>query len=170
MADVQAAYGGSELYNILDRCSSEELSPVVDRLVAFPVTLITLTRAYELHQPDHAQYADRIGDEVYRLAMIAMASKDRKRPSYDAMIEAVCRKIGIPVAPTDAKRNEDALFNVLAPRHLGSISPADLPAAVDAICAAGAQAVDGMLTDAAWPAFAAALLHLGLLRKSVLSN
>ena len=165
MVDAQA----TEIYDILGQCSSEVLGPVVDRLIAFPVSLITLTRAYELHQPDHAQYADRIGDEVYRLAMIAMASKDRRRPSYDAMIEAVCRKIGIPIAPSDAKRNEGALFSVLAPRHLASISPADFPAAVDAICAAGAQAVDGMLTDAAWPAFAAALLHLGFLRRMVLS-
>lgn len=168
MVEALADYGASELYEVLDRCSSEELGPVVDRLAKFPVTLLTLTRAYELHQPDHAQYADRIGDEVYSLAITAMAVKDRRRPTYDAMIEAVCRKIGIPVAAGDVTRSEGALLNVLAPRHLAFTSPEEAPVMIEAICAAGAQAVDGMLTDAAWPPFAASLLHLSLLRRLLL--
>ena len=69
-----------DIYDILDLCDDEDLAPIVDVLEASPASALRISRGYELHHPKHAAYVDRIGDEIYRLAVEAMTPKDRQRP------------------------------------------------------------------------------------------
>ena len=167
MAEEPKAAESSDLYDILDGCNDEELAPIVELLVGSNASVLGITRAYERHQPRHARYADRIADEIYRLALEALPLEDRSRPSYGAMIEGLCRKIGIPARSDDVATNERLLFDVFASRHLGAVPPNDRPKVVDNTCLAISKAVGGLFTNPVWPPFAAAMLRVGLLRRRI---
>ncbi len=155
----------SDLYDILLLCDDEDLAPVVEVLKSSPASVLALSRAYELNQPNHVAYVDRIGDEIYRLALDAMVPKERRRPSYAAMMEAICVKIGIPVAAEGFERNEGILFNTFVPRHLESVSAAERRSVLDEMRTAASKAADGLLTVAAWPPFVACMLEIAALRR-----
>lgn len=156
-----------DLYDILDRCDDAELAPIVELLVASPASVFGLVRAFELHQPEHSRYADRIADEIYRLALEAIAPKERTRPAYDVMVAALCAKVGIAAQTTDVSRNERFLFDVLAPRHLETVSDVERAAVISKMIDGVSKAVSGMFASPAWPPFAAVLLHVALLRRGL---
>ncbi len=168
MIDQPKEIGSSEIYDVLDRCDEDELAPLVELLVGSPASVLSLSRTYELHQPRHSMYSDRIGDEIYRLALEALLPKDRSRPSYASMIEGLCKKLGVSGHVDDVAASERLLFDLFASRHLGAIPVAERAAAVDAMCAAIAKSVDGLFTLPVWPTFAAAVLRVGLLRRKAM--
>ena len=165
MGEEPPSAGHNDLYEILGRCDDGELTPFVEVLTASPASVLAVSRAYEVHHPNHSAYVDRIGDEIYRLALEVMTPKDRRRPSYAAMMEAICDKVGIPVSADDLDRTEGVLFNTFAPRHLAAVAAADRRAAIETTRAAASKAADGLLTAPAWPTFVACMLELAMLRR-----
>ncbi len=154
----------SELYTILETCTSEELSALVATLLKAPVSLLKLTRAYERHQPDHLRYTDQIGDEVYRLGLIALGRTGGMRPSYKEMLVGLWKKVGISSIPDDLALLESNLLNAFGKRHFLSMLPTDRQPLVEEVCSAASTAVGGLLSSNEWPPFASALMQFVYLR------
>lgn len=169
MVDEQHAAANAEIYEVLAACRNDELAALVNVLAASPASFLKIGRAFEIHDPDHVRYADRIGDEIYRLGVLALSTRNEGRPSYDSLIGGLCRKIGVPEA-ADTGRNEDGLLNMFAVQHLGSLRPEDRQPVVDAACLAASAATAGILSSDAWPPFAAALLQTAHLRRKLVAE
>ncbi len=153
----------SELYVVLEACTNDELSTIVTTLVNSPKSILKLTRAYERGQPDHVRYTDQIGDEIYRLGLVALGQTGT-RSSYKEMIVGLWKKIGISSIPDDIALLESNLLNVLAKRHFLSMLPVDRQPLVEEVCGAASTAVGGLLSSNEWPPFAAALMQVAYLR------
>lgn len=161
----EGARGGEDIYALLELCSAEELEPIVDTLTSTAVSFLKLTRAYERHHPDHPLYTDQIGDETCRLGTIALGKADGERPEYQAMIAALCKKIGI-LADSGKVGGADALLlNTLAGRNLACVAAADRPRLVAEAAAAASTAASGVFSSDAWPPLAAVLIHIAYLRR-----
>lgn len=165
LADEKNEAGEAYVYEFLASCSDEDLAPIVDVLKASPASFLCLSRGYELHHPHHALYADGIGDEVHRLALEALAPKERRRQTYDAMLDGVCRKIGATKTAVDRSTAETILLSVLAPRDPSTLTADEAHDLAPGLAKTAAAAVDGILTGPAWPPFAACIAMLALIRR-----
>jgi len=160
----------SEIYDILDDCTSAELASLVDLLVKFQVSTLKITRAFERFYPDHASYTDQIGDEIYRLSVMALGRSDGRRPSYKEMVVGLCEKIGISMASNSVTAGEAALLNTFTKRHLSSLPVSERRPVVDQASIAASNAAKGILSSEAWPPFASALLQLAYLRRMLIES
>lgn len=114
----------SDLYDVLENCTNEELDPIVDILRQSQQSVLKISRVFELYFPDHTRYVDRIGDEIYRLGLLALGHNDGKRPSYSEIIGGLCKQVGFPSTLTD--EDEATLLNLFSKQYLSL-----LPSAVD---------------------------------------
>lgn len=152
------------IYRILGMSSNEQLSPLVDTLTQTPLSILKISRGYERHVPDHSRYADRIGDEIYRLGQKALSITDGSRPSYRHMIAALCKQLGLPAKDEDLAGSETALLNLFTPRRLLSIDADKQQAAVNEAREAAAKgAISFFGADERGP-LAACLLQIAFLR------
>ena len=165
MTDVQEAEPSGDLYDILGACNNEELALIVDTLTKTPMSVLKISRAFERHHPEHVQYTDRIGDELYRLSLMALGRNGGNRPAYEAIINGLCRQIGIPAVSNDLSANEANLLNTFSKQHLSTLPPADRQALVSEACTAASTAAGGMLSSDAWPPLALMLIQIIYLRQ-----
>jgi hypothetical protein len=170
MSDVREVKLCSDLYDILEACTKEEIAPIVDVLVKSPVSVLQIGRAFERHTPDHTRYADQIGDEVYRLALMALGHDKGTRPAYSAMLEGLSKQIGLPIAPGDVSATEANLLNAFASQHLLSVPAATRQFIVSEAAAAASRAASGFLSSDAWAPFASTLLLLVYRRRTLVED
>ncbi|EKU75856.1 hypothetical protein [Sphingobium yanoikuyae] len=170
MSESGSAELCSDIYDILERCTNDEIAPIVNMLVASPASAFKLTRAFERYAPDHGKYADQIGDEVYRLALTALARSDGQRPTYSAMLEGVSKQIGLSIDVGDNSKNEANLLNCFASQHILTVPIIDRQRIVEEAAAAASRAASGILSSDAWQPFASALLQLGYLRRKLVDE
>ena len=154
-----------DIYALLELCTAEELEPIVDLLTKTEISFLKLTRAYERHHPDHTLYTDQIGDETCRLGTLALGAGDGSRPAYQAMIAAVCKKIGMPADAGGPDGGEALFLNTFASRYPSSVPLADRPRLVAEAAAAASAAAGGVFSSDAWPPLASVLMHLAYLRR-----
>ncbi|KEZ21324.1 hypothetical protein CP98_00001 [Sphingobium yanoikuyae] len=152
------------IYKILGMSSDEQLAPLVDTLTQTPLSILKICRAYERHAPDHSRYTDQIGDEVYRLGQKALNVTDGSRPSYQRMIGALCKQLGLPAQDGDLAGNETTLLNLFTSQRLSSIAADKQQAAVNEARQAVAEGVRSFFGAAEWPALAASLMQIAFLR------
>ncbi len=152
------------IYKILAMSSDHQLAPLVDTLTQTPLSILKICRAYERHAPDHSQYTDQIGDEIYRLGQKALNITDGSRPSYQGMINALCKQLGLPAQEDELADNETALLNLFTPQRLSSITADKQQAAVNEARQAAAEGAKSFFGAAEWPALAASLLQIAFLR------
>lgn len=164
MSDVREAGLCSEIYDILEACTDDEIAPIVEVLVQSPASALRIVRAFERHAPNHHSYTDQIGDEVYRLALLSMGLKNESRPGYSVMLEGLAKQIGVPFVVGNIEEIEANILNTFASRHLLSVHADDRQRIVDEACIAASRAAEGLLSSDAWLPFASALLHLAYLR------
>lgn len=169
MSDTKTS-PASDFYDVLEVCTNAEIMPIVDMLINSPVSILKMCRAFELHAPDPQRYVDRICDELYRLATMALGITDGVRPSYTAMLNGLSKKIGLPFTAGDASVKEASLFSAFASQHLLTVAAADRQRIVDEVCAAASKAAGGLLSSDAWPPFAAALLQVAHLRSQLIED
>jgi hypothetical protein len=167
MNDIVEAELCSDLYDLLEACTNEELAPIVNRLMNSSVSVLKISRAIERHYPDHVQYTDQVGDEIYRLSLIVLGRSDGKRPSYEDMGTGLCKQIGIPASSIGISGKETILLNVFSKQHLSSVPFNDRQRLVDDASVAVAAAAAGMLSSDAWPPFAAILLQIAHLHRKL---
>ncbi|KXV69840.1 hypothetical protein AD951_04890 [Acetobacter malorum] len=159
----------SDLYDVLENCTNEELDPIVDVLGQSQQSVLKISRAFEKYFPDHTHYADRIGDEIYRLGLQALGRNDGKRPSYTEIIGGLCKQVGFPSTLTG--EDEATLLNLFSKQYL-SLRPStiDQQALVNEAAKAVATAVRGILSSDAWPPFAAVMLQIIYLRRKLIAE
>lgn len=160
----------SDIYDILERCTNDEIAPIVNVLVNSPASVFELTRAFEHHAPDHEKYVDQIGDEVYRLALTALARSDGERPTYTAMLEGVCKQIGLSIEVGNIAKNEANLLNCFARQHILTAPIGERQRIVEDAGTAASRAASGMLSSDTWQPFASTLLQLGYLRRKLVDE
>lgn len=152
------------IYKILGMSSDDQLAPLVDTLTQTPLSILKICRAYERHAPDHSRYTDQIGDEIYRLGQRALNITDGSRPSYQRMIDALCKQLGLPAQEDDLADKETALLNLFTSKRLSSI-PTDMQqAAVNEARRAAADGASSFFGAAEWPPLAACLFQIAFLR------
>lgn len=151
------------IYKILDMASNDQLAPLVDTLTQTPLSILKICRAYERHAPNHSRYIDQIGDEIYRLGQKALHITDGSRPSYQRMICALCKQIGLPAQEDDLAGNETTLLNLFISRRLASIPADKQQAAVNDARQAVAEGASSFLGASEWPPLAASLLQIAFL-------
>ncbi|WP_298165298.1 hypothetical protein [Novosphingobium sp.] len=152
------------IYTILSMCSDDQLAPLVDTLTQTPLSILKICRAYERHAPDHSRYTDQIGDEIYRLGQKALNITDGSRPSYQRMIAALCKHLGLPAQEDDLDDNETTLLNLFTSQRLSSIRADNQQAAVNEARHAVAAGANSFFGAAEWPPLAACLLQIAFLR------
>ncbi|MBB2197175.1 MAG: hypothetical protein ABF479_15565 [Gluconacetobacter sp.] len=159
----------SDLYDVLENCTNEELDPIVDVLGQSQQSVLKISRVFERYFPDHTNYADRIGDEIYRLGLVALGRNDGKRPSYSAIIGGLCKQVGFPSTLTG--EDEATLLNLFSKQYL-SLRPStiDQQALVNEAATAVSAAVRGILSSDAWPPFAAIMLQIIYLRRKLIEE
>lgn len=159
----------SDLYDVLANCTNEELDPIVDVLGQSQQSVLKISRAFEKYFPDHTHYADRIGDEIYRLGLQALGRNDGKRPSYTEIIGGLCKQVGFPSTLTG--EDEATLLNLFSKQYL-SLRPStfDQQALVNEAATAVSAAVRGILSSDAWPPFAAIMLQIIYLRRKLIEE
>ncbi|KAA8383757.1 hypothetical protein FOH24_17240 [Acetobacter tropicalis] len=159
----------SDLYDVLENCTNEELDPIVDVLRQSQQSVLKISRAFENYFPDHMHYAGRIGDEIYRLGLQALGRNDGKRPSYTEIIGGLCKQVGFPSTLTG--EDEATLLNLFSKQYL-SLRPSavDQQALVNEAATAAAAAVRGILSSDAWPPFAAVMLQIIYLRRKMIAE
>ncbi|EQB10880.1 hypothetical protein [Sphingobium lactosutens] len=160
----------SDIYDILERCTNDEIAPIVNVLVNSSASALKLTRAFERHAPDHGKYADHIGDEVYRLALTALARTDGERPTYSAMLEGVSKQVGLSIDVGDSAKSEANLLNCFASQHILTAPIKERQRIVEEAGAAASRAASGILSSDAWQPFTSALLQLGYLRHKLMDE
>ncbi|MDT8871905.1 hypothetical protein RAA17_14225 [Komagataeibacter rhaeticus] len=171
MTDISEARQCSDLYDILESCTNEELTPIVDILVNSPESVLRISRAFECHAPDHVHYRDRIGDEVYRLGLQALGTGAIKRPSYAEMIARLCKQIGFASVPDNIDRNEGTLLNLFSKQYLSFIpASGDQQPQINEASTAISAAVRGILSSDAWAPFASIMLHMIYLRRKLVGE
>ncbi|MFT9047302.1 hypothetical protein [Gluconobacter cerinus] len=152
------------IYKILSVSSDDQLAPLVDTLTQTPYSILKICRAYERYAPDHSRYTDQIGDEIYRLGQKALNITDGSRPSYQHMIDALCKQLGLPAQEGDLADNETALLNIFTSQRLSSITADKQQAAVNKARQAAAEGASSFFSAAEWPPLAASLLQIAFLR------
>ena len=159
------------LYEVLDQCSNEELSPIVEFLIGSPFSYLKHARAYLRYQPDHGAYRDQIADEIYRLGFFLTESFSSQtgsmageKHSYDDLLAAVCKKIGISSAALDVVQREAILINMFTKQHLLTAEPEARAALVKEAAGAAGKAAAGVLSTDAWLPFVSALVEIAYLR------
>lgn len=152
------------IYKILSMSSDDQLAPLVDTLTQTPHSILKICRAYERHTPHHSRYTDQIGDEIYRLGQKALNITDGSRPSYQHMIDALCKQLGLPAQEGDLADNETALLNIFTSQRLSSITVDKQQAAVNKARQAAAEGASSFFGAAEWPPLAASLLQIAFLR------
>lgn len=167
MADVETTKLCSELYDILGACNNEELAPIVDMLTKAQVSVLKISRAFERHHPEHVLYTDQIGDEMYRLSLEALGRGGGSRPTYGAIVNGLCKRIGIPVSSNDTEATETLLLNTFSRQHLSTLSSAERQLVVIDACAAASDAAAGMLSSDAWRLVASTIMQVAYLRKKL---
>ncbi|MEC3948681.1 hypothetical protein [Sphingobium sp. HWE2-09] len=160
-ADVTAV---PVIYKILGMSNDDQLAPLVDTLTQTPLSILKICRAYERHAPNHSRYTDQIGDEIYRLGQKALNITDGSRPSYQRMIDALCKQLGSPAQEDELADDETALLNVFTSQRLSSIPTDKQQAAVNEARQAAAEGARSFLSAAEWPPLAACLLQIAFLR------
>ncbi|PBN41766.1 hypothetical protein SxD43FB_20035 [Sphingobium sp. D43FB] len=159
-ADVTAV---PVIYKILGMSNDDQLAPLVDTLTQTPLSILKICRAYERHAPNHSRYTDQIGDEIYRLGQKALNITDGSRPSYQRMIDALCKQLGSPAQEDELADDETALLNVFTSQRLSSIPTDKQQAAVNEARQAAAEGARSFLSAAEWPPLAACLLQIAFL-------
>ena len=119
------------IYKILGMSNDDQLAPLVDTLTQTPLSILKICRAYERHAPNHCRYTDQIGDEIYRLGQKALNITDGSRPSYQRMVEALCKQLGLHAQEDDLVDNETTLLNLFTSQRLSSIAADKQQAAVN---------------------------------------
>ncbi len=152
------------IYKILGMSRDDQLAPLVDTLTQTPLSILKICRAYERHAPDHSRYTDQIGDEIYRLGQKALNITDGGRPSYQRMIAALCKQLGLPAQEDDLADNETALLNLFTSQRLSSIAADKQQTAVNEAGQAAAEGARSFFGAAEWPPLAASLLQIAFLR------
>jgi hypothetical protein len=152
------------IYKILGMSSDDQLEPLVDTLTQTHLSILKICRAYERHAPDHSRYTDQIGDEIYRLGQKALNITDGSRPSYQRMIDALCKQLGLPAEEYDLADNETTLLNLFTSQRLSSIAADRQQAAVNEARQAVAAGANSFFSAAEWPPLAASLLQIAFLR------
>lgn len=177
MIDLLEEKYSISLYDVLDLCSNEELTPIVDLLVSSPFSYLKHSRAYLRYQPDHSAYRDQIADEIYRLALFLTenfsaqaGSMAGRKHSYDELLVAACKKIGIPTAGLDVAQREAILINVFAKQHLLTAESEARAALVREAASAAGKAAAGVLSTDAWVPFVSALVEIAYLRGIVAAD
>jgi hypothetical protein len=163
VTDETTTETGEDIYSLLELCTTDELAPIVDALTNAPVSFLKLTRAFEQHQPDHVRYTDQIGDETYRLGLLARGKGADTRPTYQAMIAALCKQIGF----AESACSDALLLNAFTKQHLFSAPPADRDRLVAEASNAAASAASGVFSSDAWPTLASVLVWLAYLRRKL---
>lgn len=170
MTDQIEASDSVSLYDILDQCSNEELAPIVDFLVGSPFSYLKHARAYLRCQPDHGAYRDQIADEIYRLGLFLTegfaptGSMAGEKHSYDDLLAAVCKQIGIPSTGLNVVQREAILINLFTRQHLLTAEPEARAALVKEAAVAAGKAAAGMLSTDAWLPFVSTLIGIAHLR------
>ncbi|MBO1326195.1 hypothetical protein K2X14_14610 [Acetobacter sp. TBRC 12305] len=171
MSESESTVLPSDLYDILDLCTNEELSPIVETLEKSPVSILKITRAFERNAPNHQSYADQIGDEAYRLALMALGRSTSTRPSYAEMLAGFCKQIGFSAKLTDISEDEATLINLFSTQYMSfSLSSGNTQQIMNEASAAAAAAVRGILSSDAWPPFASILLQIIYLRHKLMDD
>lgn len=170
MAEISEIKQSSEVYDILNKCINDELKNIVDVLVKYPTCMLNMTREFEQFYPDHSKYSDNIGDEIYRLSVMALGRSDGIRPSYHEMLLGLCKQIGIPAASNDIIESESILLNTFTKQHLSSLPFGERQCLVDDASMAASTAAKGILSSDAWPPFASVLLQLAYLRRKLVEE
>lgn len=158
------------LYQIVNNCTNPELNPIVDVLMKAPASRLTISRAYEMAYPNHTGYSDEIANDLYRLAVTAMNLNDGKRPSYDDMLTALCKHLGLPSTTGNVSSSEALLLNTFTPQHLMTAELGERQALVKSACTAAANAAAGIFSSDTWPPFAAGLVHIAYLRRKLVGE
>lgn len=152
------------IYKILGMSNDDQLAPLVDTLTQTPLSILKICRAYERHAPNHCRYTDQIGDEIYRLGQKALNITDGSRPSYQRMVEALCKQLGLHAQEDDLVDNETTLLNLFTSQRLSSIAADKQQAAVNEARHAVAEGASSFFGAAEWPPLAASLLQIAFLR------
>jgi hypothetical protein len=171
MTDQIAADTDGEIYDVLDQAVDEELAPIVTILVNSPYSYLRYARAYQRYNPNHSAYRDQISDEICRLGLFVTAGSmaptgtlSGSRPSYAALLAAVCKQIGIPVTGLAWHEIEAIFINMFVRQHLLTVGTEDRPGLIAAAAAAVGSAVSGVFSSEAWQPLAATLVHIAYLR------
>ncbi|PZU63386.1 MAG: hypothetical protein DI540_23935 [Sphingobium sp.] len=144
--------------------NDDQLAPLVDTLTQTPLSILKICRAYERHAPNHCRYTDQIGDEIYRLGQKALNITDGSRPSYQRMVGALCKQLGLHAQEDDLVDNETTLLNLFTSQRLSSIAVDKQQAAVNEARQAVAEGASSFFGAAEWPPLAASLLQIAFLR------
>lgn len=159
-----------DIYGLLEACTTEELTPIVDALTGAPAGLLKISRTFERYNPDHTKYTDQIGDEIHRLSLVALGRNDGIRPSYSDIVMGLCKKFGIPFTKGNISTNESNLLNLFAKRHLATVAPSDQQGALNDVQKAASNAAGGLLSSDAWPPLAASLMQIAYLRRKLVAE
>ena len=169
MSQSETHKQNTELYDLLEACTNDELAPIVEALTKSGASTLKISRFFERHSPDHLQYIDQIGDELYRLSFAALGRGDGERPPYQTLVAGLCKKLGLTAAK-EVEAAEANLLNLFSRRTLLSVPIKDQQSAVDEARTAAAAAVGGFWTSDAWPPLASCLLQVGYLRSTLAAD
>jgi hypothetical protein len=86
------------------------------------------------------------------------------------MLDALGKQISLTIVSGDVTATEANLLNAFTSQHLVIIPAAERQSIVSEACAAASRAASGILKSDAWPAFAAALLYLAFLRRTLVED
>jgi hypothetical protein len=159
-----------EIYDLLEACTNEELTPVVEALTNARASILKISRTFERYSPNHTQYTDQIGDEIHRLSLVALGRNDRVRPSYSDLVMALCKKFSIPFTKDNIKNNENNLINLFSKQHLATVAPSDQQGALNDVQKAASNAAGGLLSSDAWPPLAASFMQIAYLRQKLVAE
>lgn len=161
----------SDLYDIIDLCTNDELEPIVETLTNSSISVLKIIRSFEKNSPDHKCYKDQIGDEIYRLSLMALGRATTTRPSYTEMLSGLCKQIGFSAALTDIAEDEATLMNLFSKQYISFSLPSDdKQKIVNEACTVAATAANGLLSSDAWPPFASIFLQIIYLRHKLIDD
>lgn len=169
MSEPEKPLKNPELYDLLEACTNDELAPIVEALTKSGASTLRISRTFERHSPDHHQYTDQIGDEIYRLSLTALGRGDGERAAYETIVAGLCKKIGI-AAMEEVDAAEANLLNLFSKRTLLSVPVQDQQLAVDDARTDASAAVGGFWTSDAWPPLASCILQIGYLRDKLIAD
>lgn len=121
-------------YSLLEKCTKEELEPLVSYIKSKFSEYLTIHVDYKKHNPDHTKYSNVIGDEIRMFGGDTFSNLMRggNGPSYDEILYDVCKKLDIPVSDkNETIENESKLLKIYLPYNWKNLSPEDQEKAVE---------------------------------------
>ena len=103
---------GGDLYALLSVCSNEDLSPLVEHIVAATSNSLESNPSYKMHSPNHNKYYMDIADEIRAFGGHSIRNAFRgEGPSYDDIVIDVCEKLDVPIEKGQTVKNEYRLLS-----------------------------------------------------------